>query len=380
MFEPGANGRVPQGGGERFQIAVIEVFPPISAEFGVVVAAKPEHLHWVKGTCASVRYFMGDTPICLVLDGDRPPPDLQATYDVRVIRRADVEHRELRELSFGSLRTKSAALWVAPFETYLLLDADAIVWGDMRQLADFERFDFIVNTPIGRPAAVRKWVMDADAVSRHFPHFDARRHVADFVNTGAYFARRGKLELEHYLELVRFCRSHPGMFYGDQGVFNLMLFSGADEGTLRLQQRELQITTGDTTREEVARRFSFVHGQPSVVGAPVVLHWAGSPKPRIRARGRDYFEPMTFFRRQFRVALRGDRGSRATDELWLRFEDALCADWRGSNLRARLRRKRRRALSVYAQTRGALRRRTPDWLVSRIRRSRHRPTPPARRP
>ncbi len=340
---------------------------PTDADFGVVIAAAPEHLHWARGACASTRYFMDDTPICVILDGDEDTRDIETVYGAHVIRRSEVQHRELRELSFRSLKAKNAALWLAPFDTYLFLDADTVVWGDMRCHADFERFDFIVDSPIGDPDMVRKWVLDAEAVSRHFPHFDAQAHVAEYVNSGAYLGRRGSLELEQYLELVRFSRSHPGLFYGSQGIFNFMVFSGVDEGNLRLDQRELQVTTGDTTREDVVRRFPLIDGRPEVIDTPVVLHWAGSPKPRMRARGRDYFEPMTFFRRRHRLALHGRQQLRAVDELLLRFEDMACADWRGSNLRGRLGRARRRTHQRYARMRVALRARTPDWIVSTVR-------------
>ena len=253
----------------------MRAFTSADHDFGVVIPAKQEHLHWVKGACASIRHFMGNTPICVLLDGEHFPDDLRKIYDIQVLKRADFVHAELRDLSFGSLKAKNTALWVSPFETFLLLDADAVVWGDMRRHADFDRADFVLDGPISDPDSVRRWVMDVDAVGRHFPDFDAQRHVADFVNTGAYFGRRGMLELDRYIELLRISRDHAGMFYGSQGVFNFMVFRAADEGRLRLEQRELQVTTGDTTREEVVGRFAFVDSQPSVVGEPVVLHWAG---------------------------------------------------------------------------------------------------------
>jgi hypothetical protein len=344
-----------------------QVLGEIEAEFGVMIAAAPEHLHWLKGACASVRYFMGDTPICVLLDGDRSLRDLETAYGIRVVRRAEVDHAELRNLSFGSLKTKNATHWLSPFETYLFLDADAVAWGDMRLVADLERFDLVIDSPIADREKVRRWVMDSDSVARHFPDFDARAHVDEYVNTGAHFARRGTLDLDRYLELLRFSATHPGLFYGSQGVFNFMVFSAADEGKVRLDQRELQVTTGDTTREEVVDRFRFERGLPHVVGAPAVLHWAGSPKPTVRTRGRDYFAPMTFFRRQFRIAVRGGTTS-PTDGLRLRIEDMLCADWRGSNLRGRQRRLRRRAGQAYACFRVALRARVPDRIVAIVRR------------
>lgn len=341
--------------------------PTPAEDFGVVIPAQPEHLHWVKGTCASIRHFMGDTPICVLLDGEEFPDGLRRTYGIQVLRPADVEHRELRELSFGSLKAKNTPLWISPFETFFLLDADAIVWGDMRRLADLERFDFIIDNGGSSPERVRNWMMDTDAVARHFPQFDAHRHASDFASNGAYFARRGMLDLDRYLELLRFSRKHPGMFYGSQGLFNFMVFSALDEGALRLNQRELQVTTGRTPREEVVQRMAFVGSRPRVVGDPVVLHWAGSPKPRVRQRGRDYFEPMTFFRLEYRRASHDGR-SRATNRFSLRLEDMMCADWRGSNLRGRLGRVRRRSRQLFVRARVALRDRVPDVVVAAVRR------------
>lgn len=88
---------------------------------------------------------MGETPICVLLDGDEFPDDLRQTYDIQVILGAEVEHRELRELNFGSLKAKNVALGASPLERFLLIDADAVVWGDMRRYADFERFDFVLD-------------------------------------------------------------------------------------------------------------------------------------------------------------------------------------------------------------------------------------------
>jgi hypothetical protein len=141
-----------------------------TADFGVVIPAKSEHLHWVRGACASVRHFMADTRICVLLDGNKFPDSLRETYDIHVILSDEVEYRELRDLSFGSLKA-NVALWASPFERFLLIDADAVVWGDRRRYADFERFDFVPDSPSADSDYVRRWVMDVDAVARRFPDF-----------------------------------------------------------------------------------------------------------------------------------------------------------------------------------------------------------------
>jgi hypothetical protein len=156
---------------------------------------------------------MDDTPICVILDGGVFPRDLRDTYDITVVLAHDVEHRALRDLSFGSFRVRNTVLWASPFTRFLLIDADAVVWGDMRRYADFERYDFILDSGNRGPEYVRRWIMDIEAVSRHFPEFDARGQAHRFASTGVWFGRRGLLDLDRYLELVRFSLAHPGVFH-----------------------------------------------------------------------------------------------------------------------------------------------------------------------
>lgn len=307
---------------------------------------------------------MSDTPICVILDGDGTPADLQRVEGITVVRSDEVEPKELRDASVRSPRAKNAALWASPYETFLLLDADTIVWGDMRKLADFDRFDFIIDSPGVEPL---HGVMNVEQASRCFPDFDSRRHAGQYVNNGVYFGRRGTLDLERYLHALRLARARPGMFYGSQGSFNYMLFSAADEGTIRLQQRELQVQTGRTDRADVVHRFAFDGSKPRVVGDPVVLHWVTSAKPRVRAGRHDYFEPMTHFRLEFRRATKPGGSHALRDSFRLRFEDMACADVRANNVRGRLARMRRRSRRRYAQFQQRVRGRTPDWLVAALR-------------
>jgi hypothetical protein len=85
--------------------------------------------------------------------------------------------------------------------------------------------------------------MNADLVARTVPGFDARAYESRFVSTGAYFGRRGILDLEHYLELVRLSTTYPGLFYGSQGTFNLMVLHAVERGDKRLEWRELQLAS-----------------------------------------------------------------------------------------------------------------------------------------
>jgi hypothetical protein len=276
----------------------------------------------------------------------------------------DLEPEELREASVRSARAKNVALWVSPFETFLLLDADTVVWGDMRELADFRRYDFVIDSAGVEPLHA---VMDVDQVVSSLPDLAARNHVGDYVNNGVYFGRRGVLDLERYLHALRIARERPGMLYGAQGSFNYMLFSAADEGSIRLGQRRLQVQTGRPDGTDVARHFTFDGSGPVVVGDPVALHWVASAKPRVREGPGDHFSPMTHFRLEFRRTALGAKRSLLPDPWHLRLEDTKCSDFRTNGIRGRIARSRRRSRSRYAELRVRLRRRTPDWVVEAMR-------------
>jgi hypothetical protein len=295
----------------------------VDADFGVVVFTPPSMLALARATCASVRYFMGDTPICLYVDGRASARNFER-LGVRVVHTPDVPDRRMQELFFRSLRAKIAALWLAPFERFLYLDADTVVWGDMRvYLEELAALDFLIDQPhpAGDPLDhARRYILDPDLAARRRPGFDAHAHAADFANMGVFFARRGALDLDEAIAVTRLSIAEPELLFWDQGILNLLLFEGADRGTLRVGQRRLQTLAALETPERLARDFPLVDGRPVVVGEPRALHWAAQRKPRLRPAPLDYFQPAAFFRQEFRRQVRGGT-LRPTDRLRLRAED-----------------------------------------------------------
>jgi hypothetical protein len=145
-----------------------------------------------------------------------------------------------------------------------------------------------------------------------------------------------------------------------------MIFRAADEGTIRLDQQELQLVVKDTSREEIVGRFGLRGRRPVVVGEPAVIHWAGGAgaKPKVRERGKDYFAPMTYFRLQYQR----DRGrSSITGGLRLRFEDLTSSDIRSTNTLGAVKRARRRSRWYWARLKVPVRRHVPDWVMATVR-------------
>ena len=112
--------------------------------FGVVTACHPGDCFLVKATCASVRHFMPDVPICVIADIGADTSELRRAYGVIELPVAGLRTAALRELLPGSTRTKLAAMWEGPFDEFLWLDSDAVVWGDVRPLLNLKDYDWNV--------------------------------------------------------------------------------------------------------------------------------------------------------------------------------------------------------------------------------------------
>jgi hypothetical protein len=66
-------------------------------DFGIIVATYQGDYSFAKGCCASVRYFLGDVPICLIVDGTFSTSSLEKAYAVRIINHNTVTNKFLRE-------------------------------------------------------------------------------------------------------------------------------------------------------------------------------------------------------------------------------------------------------------------------------------------
>lgn len=279
---------------------------PIS-DFGVILATYPGDYHFAKGTCESIRQFMPGVPIAVLVDGNTRVDALVRAYGVRPIYRDDVRDPFLQRACFGIGHTKMVAFWESPFEHFLYLDADAVLWGDVRDNVDLDVHDLVTSTPHEpNPAAqVRAQYFDPERIGEHVEAFDW--HDRMYFNAGVFFARRGCFDLGLYKRLYALQQQHPDLFIiGDQGIFNLMAVLQQDAGTLRWGHGKVQQLMGHSGlfdgfatppwRDPVPR-FRVENGRPVVASDDhVVLHWAaGKPSILTQPPGA---ELMTHFRRE----------------------------------------------------------------------------------
>jgi hypothetical protein len=273
-------------------------------DFGIIIGCCDQDYLFAQGTCASIRHFMGDVPICLLVDGISAPAvrAMEKTYNVQVINHVRVADPFLKKNSFSWGLTKMISFWESPWPNYLFLDADTIVWGDVyQQFADFKDYDFVVDLPesVYTDADVSYWFFDVNAIEKHFPDFDWRKYRERYFCTGTFFTKRNIFSLEEYKQMLAFMKKNPGIFkFGEMGLLNFMIFRGVQQGKLRVASKDMQWLMPDFPIAEEEKRFPFSENQPSLEGnKPNVIHWCG-PKP-VSLRNDVYVEPMTFCRKKF---------------------------------------------------------------------------------
>lgn len=270
-------------------------------DFGVIVACCNYDYLFAKGCVASIRYFLGDVPIALIVDGDVSTKALEKLYDVQVIRRETVTSKLLKERSFGMGLTKMVAFWESPWENFLYLDADTVIWGDVLQYEKLDQFDFISDMVRDELSDqhISSYFFNIDRINQFFPDFDWRKYRNYYFCTGAFFAKRGIFSLEEYEEILDLVEKEPNLFFvGEQGFLNLMMCRAAEENRIRLGQADLEFLVPDYSCELAQEAFPIEEAMPSPHHKSMVIHWCGYQKPTTIARS-IYTEPMTFCRQQF---------------------------------------------------------------------------------
>lgn len=292
-------------------------------DFGIIIACCYQDYLFAKGCCASIRHFLGDMPICLIVDGSFDTSSLQETYKVKVIDHNTVENQFLRQRSFGWGLTKMIAFFESPWSKFLFLDADANIWGNILRFADFQNHDVVIDKPCYDYSVeqVCEFFFETSPLEQYFPEFPWQKYQNEYFCTGTFFAKKGIFSLQEYEEILDFHQSHPGIFkYGEMGFLNFMLFRAAYEGRIRLSSADFQVIAPDFSQADLQKRFPLDRTGPVVQGNDAaVIHWAG-PKPRLETN-KTYAPPMDFARRKFIQEEQGLTGWRA--DLELKVEDSL---------------------------------------------------------
>jgi hypothetical protein len=268
----------------------------------------------VQATLASMRHYCPKVPICLVVDGIFDVSDLEKEYGLIVLRVPDLPSVEMRKLIGGNYRAKLAAMWEGPFEFYVWLDSDAIVWGDftsqVRTDLDFQIFWNGISIP---PDAteVPTWVSHFYFDLEKLRHFDAGfewRGLSYFCS-GAFACRRNAIPFQEWAKVESWARQVPGLFaWGEMGMLNYVVHALAQRGELKTACSDLQHVWGHHGKAELERDCVGAGWHfPGNIARPRVAHFCGR-KPFLFDR-KAYSRPFTIARLEHHRRHHGNWGA-----------------------------------------------------------------------
>jgi lipopolysaccharide biosynthesis glycosyltransferase len=254
----------------------------VQAPFGFVTGCHAGDKFMVGATLASMRHYCPDVPICLIADGDVDVSDLKREYDLIVLRIADLPLQKMRKIIGGSYRVKLAAMWEGPFEHYVWMDSDAIVWGDfaeqVRADLDFQIFwpeISIRSDAKEEPAWLAHFYFDMGKLKKFDPDFEWRGHP--YFSAGVYACRRNVISYEQWQEVEGWARQEPSLFqFGDQGILNYLVHAKSQRGAIKVECSDLQWSRS-YDRSGIEKDCKHAGWQfPEKVDKPMVLHFCGS--------------------------------------------------------------------------------------------------------
>jgi hypothetical protein len=284
------------------------------ADFGFVTGCHAGDKFMVQATLASMRHFCTEVPICLTVDGDFDVSDLEKEYELIVLRVSDLPSQEMRKLMSGNYRAKLAAMWVGPFEHYVWLDSDAIVWGDftaqIRTDVDFQIFLSEISAPPNAtkiPAWLPHFYFDPQKLQNFDPVFDWRGKA--YFSSGAFACRRNVIPFPKWAQVESWEKKISGLFaWGEMGILNYLVHSMTQRGEIKSTMSNLQHIWGHHGKEEliedcVGTDWHF----PTEIRRPRVAHFCGR-KPFLFDR-HAYSRPFTIARLEHHRRQHGELGA-----------------------------------------------------------------------
>jgi hypothetical protein len=287
----------------------------VQAPFGFVTGCHAGDKFMVQATLASMRHYCPDAPLCLVVDGEFDVSDLMKEYDLRVLRVSALPVRQMRALISGNGRAKLAAMWEGPFERYVWLDSDAIVWGDFTaQLCtdvDFQIFWSEISIPRDSfevPDWMRHFYFDPQKLRRFDADFEWRGHA--YFSSGAFACKRDVIPFEKWMEAELWAKETPGLFgdFSEQPLLNYFVHSMSERGEIRIRMSNLQHIWNHHGKEELMHDCLNAGWHfPTKIQRPRVAHFCGR-KPLV-SDPNAFSRPFTIARLEHHRHQRSDLGA-----------------------------------------------------------------------
>jgi hypothetical protein len=285
----------------------------VQAPFGFVTGCHAGDKVMVQATLASIRYYCPGIPICLVVDGLFDVSDLESEYGLIVLRISELPSVDMRQMIGGNFRAKLAAMWEGPFEFYVWLDSDAIIWGNfmsqIRRDLDFQIF-WKEAEQMATPAApdgFKHFYFDPDLLKKFDANFEWQGR--NYFCSGTFACRRNAIPFAEWVKVESWGRQTPGLFaWGEMGMLNYLVHSRAQRGEIKIDSKDLQHVWAHHGKEELVRDCL---GQgwhfPKEILRPRVAHFCYR-KPFLFDR-KSYSRPFTIARLEHYRRHRGEMGA-----------------------------------------------------------------------
>ena len=286
----------------------------VEAPFGFVTGCHAGDKFLVQATLASMRHFCPDIPICLVVDGSFDVSDLEKEYGLLVLRVSELPSIEMRKLLCGSYCAKLAAIWEGPFERYVWLDSDAIVWGDftaqIRTDVDFQIFWSEVSLPphgTDIPPWLPHFHFDPQKLQNFDPEFDWRGKA--YFSSGAFACRRNAIPFQEWAKVQAWAKQVPGLFaWGEMGMLNYLVHAMTQRREIKSTMSNLQHLWVHHGKEELMEDSVGIDWHfPKQIRRPRVAHFCGR-KPFLFDR-HAYSRPFTIARLEHHRRRHGELGA-----------------------------------------------------------------------
>lgn len=283
--------------------------------FGFVTACHVGDKFMVQAALASMRHYCPEVPICLLADGDVEVEDLRHKYDLIVMRPPDLPNKAMAKLVSGNYRIKLAAMWAGPFDHYVWIDSDAIVWGDFTPQVDlaldFQVFWSEVSIPANAnevPSWLGHFYFDLDKLQKHDPDFEWRGHP--YFSAGVYACRKNFVTFDEWMVVEEWNKGKTDWLFrfGDQGILNYLVHSLGQRRQRKVGCSDLQYLVRHHGREEINLDTEGSGGRfPKSIKRPRAVHFCGQ-KPYMH-NWRAYSKAFTIARLEHYRKSRGDLGA-----------------------------------------------------------------------
>lgn len=281
-----------------FQYTHSKMDTVIKKQLGIIITCYKGDYFLTKGLLASIKMFMPEVPICIIQDGNFSIKELLSVYNVtHIIKKENVKNDFLRNNCFGSRCTNLIAFFESPFEYFLYLDSDLVLWGNILKNIPFNinEIDFLHNEPheAYTSKVYKEQYFDYTQIFNYTEYFDWK--VCNLFNSGVFFSKKNIFEKTEFEEIIKLWKINRELLPTDpQSILNVLVFRNKLKDKLKVEECHLQTVVPVKTLDELNSRFTILKNLPNIL-ENTIIHWAG-PKPRIFNKNKVFIEPMLYFR------------------------------------------------------------------------------------